>query len=320
MKKTKISPMLIGAFVFGLAALGLIFYGFNQLTTQLSERDAKMQQLESALNDVKNRPQTTEVKLDGPKSNMRPVVYATQPIAANQKLERVLVETKATPEDLMMDAYTSIDEVTELYAARNIEPGEAITTKNVAKTFQTLSKRLPPGMRAVALPVVAAGDRTGGFVVDGDHVDLLLSFNQVNGISSETVTVMQNVKVLYVPGNPRRSDQTAGLAPAAPPGTPIVTTFEVTPEQAEWLVMLTHMGSISMVLRHQDDVAEVRTKGANALQFLDDPRVMQKVYNQSIPRVEELKKRILAELEKNKESTNNGTNSAPPPLPPSPQP
>ena len=141
---------------------------------------------------------------------------------------------KLTPTNILPDAFTDSNDIVGWYAIRKIEKGDPLTPRNIGKSLPYMSQRISPGMRAISLPVFNADlNSTGGFIVDGDRVDLLYTVTALDGqFKINTQTVMQNVNVLYVPGPQIKTDKTDGITPIPPPGDPISVTFEVTPEQA----------------------------------------------------------------------------------------
>ncbi len=104
-----------------------------------------------------------------------------------------------------------------------------------------------PG-RAVTLQVGEAAS-VGGWVRPNDHVDILSTFRDPASHEMATVTLLQNVLVLATGG---------AEAEAAPAGT---VTVLVLPEEAELLVLAQELGTISLVLRHPEDL-EVRSERA----------------------------------------------------------
>jgi Flp pilus assembly protein CpaB len=253
--------------------------------------------------------------------NMRLVLYATQPVEAGAKISPAFFEKKLTPTDILPDAFTGGDDVVGFYAIRRIEKGDPLSPHNIGRSLPYLSQRIPPGMRAVALPIFDADDNnTGGFAVDGDKVDLLYStLSQDSSLILRTELVMQNLGILYVPGPQIKTDQTDGITPAPPPGDPISITFEVTPEQAQALIFMSQVknGRFSMILRGRPDKSEIKIKPFLAEDY--PPGSLQKIQrttDKSIVRVQELAAKI-AEEEKNQGSQGN-TNETPTPTPPSP--
>jgi len=104
-----------------------------------------------------------------------------------------------------------------------------------------------PG-RAVTLQVGEAAS-VGGWVRPNDHVDVLSTFRDPSTHEMSTVTLLQNVLVLATGG----ADTQAG-----PVGQ---VTVLVLPEEAELLVLAQEMGTVSLALRHPEDL-EVRSDRA----------------------------------------------------------
>ena len=249
---------------------------------------------------------------------MRNVFYATQPVAAGAKISSAFFEKKLTPNEILPDAYTDQSDIVGFYAIRDIEKGDPLTPRNIGRSLPYLSQRIPPGMRAVSLPIFNADDnQTGGFAVDGDMVDLLYT-TTIGGVVDRTQMVMQNLIVLYVPGSKIESDEVNGIAPVPPPGLPISITFQVTPEQAQALILMSQVkdGKFSMILRGRPDTKEVKIKPFVAADYLDNFQKVQKTTDKSIARVQELAAEIEAEAKK--QAAQGTTNETPNPTPPSP--
>lgn len=112
---------------------------------------------------------------------------------------------------------------------------------------------LRPGMRAIAIPV-SVNSAAGGFILPGDHVDVLQarqSDNSANGGQRPYVvqTVLRNVRVLAIDQNaqpPRNGAQTAVGA---------VATLEVTPADAEQVALAKAQGDMVLTLRSYADAA-----------------------------------------------------------------
>ncbi len=244
-------------------------------------------------------------------TNMRNVYYATQPVEPGAKISPAFFEKKLTPNDILPDAFGEGNDIVGFYAIRPIEKGDPLTPRNIGKTLPYLSERIPPGMRALALPVFNSDlNDTGGFVVDGDKVDLLFTTLTTDGANLvRTETALQNVSVLFVPGPQTRSDTTAGIVPAPTPGEPLSVTFLVTPEQAQSLIFLSQVknGKFSMILRGRTDLTEFRPKPFEGADYAGNLKKVQKTSDQSLQRVEELQKKIEAEEQKEKDQASQGT-------------
>jgi Flp pilus assembly protein CpaB len=250
-------------------------------------------------------------------TNMRNVFYATQPIEPGVRISPSFYEKKLTPNDILPDAINEQTDITGWVATRHIEKGDPLTPRNVGKSLAYLEERIAPGMRAISLPVFnATYNDTGGFVVDGDRVDLLYSVSTLeSNLKVNTQTVLQNLSVLYVPGTPDQSktDKIDGITPAPPPGDAIAVTFEVTPEEAQELIFLSEVknGRFSMILRSRKDNSEIKIKPFNAEDYdLANLSKVQKTADKSIERVRALAAEIAAK-EKQDQVNTNETNTPP---------
>jgi pilus assembly protein CpaB len=106
-----------------------------------------------------------------------------------------------------------------------------------------LSAVLYPGMRAISVGVDVVS-ANAGFIFPGDKVDLLLT-HQIDSPDGKrsfaTETFVEDVRVLAV-------DQTV-MSANNQTMVPKTVTMEVTPKQAEEVLVATQLGKISLVLR-----------------------------------------------------------------------
>ena len=319
MKKKSPPYAIIGAAVLGIACVALLFHWKSVQDQAAADREAKLKaDMQAQIDAEKNK---TPPPVTITPTNMRPVYYATQPVQAGEKISSAFFEKKLTPNEILPDAYTDQTDIVGFYAIRSIEKGDPLTPRNIGKTLPLMSDRISLGMRAVALPVFnAENNATGGFIVDGDKVDLLYSVNSKDdSIKYNTQTVMQNVKVLYVPGPKYESDQVNGVTPVPPPGLPLSVTFEVTPEQAQALIFMSNAKNahFSMILRSRRDTQEIaKLKPFDARDYdMLNLKKVQKTVDKSIDRVNELAKEIEAQEKAQGPGT---TNETPTPTPPTP--
>jgi Flp pilus assembly protein CpaB len=318
-KKKNPPYAIIGAVVLGIIAIVL----FVQWTKgQAAAEQAREDKLRSDMQAQIDAAKTAQapVVAETP-TNMRPVLYATQPVEAGQKISPAFFETKQTPNEILPDAYTQQSDIVGFYAIRKIEKGDPLTPRNIGKSLPYMSQRISPGMRAVSLQVFNAElNETGGFIVDGDRVDLLFTQWSAENASSliDTSLVMQNLSVLFVPGPQIKTDKTDGIVPAPPPGDPVSVTFEVTPEQAQALIFMTHIknGQFSMILRARKDKEEIKVKAFEAQDYYGNLQKVQRTTDKSLVRVQELAAKIEA-AEKTQGSQGN-TNETSTPTPPNP--
>jgi pilus assembly protein CpaB len=119
-----------------------------------------------------------------------------------------------------------------------------------------LAAMIPPGMRAVAVPVNEVVG-VAGFVVAGTRVDVLISGNSPgnsNNLGTMTKTLLQNIEVLSA-GQDFKKDA------EGKPVTVQVVNLLVTPEQAEQLSLARSQTTIQLVLRNPLDLQETKTPG-----------------------------------------------------------
>ena len=114
----------------------------------------------------------------------------------------------------------------------------------------TLSALVKPGMKAVTIRVNDV-EGVGGFVLPGDHVDVVLT-RQLEKGNATTQVVLQNTRVLAV-------DQTADDR-AAKATVAKSVTLEVDTVDAQKLWLASSVGSLSLLLRKAGETAETRTR------------------------------------------------------------
>jgi pilus assembly protein CpaB len=157
--------------------------------------------------------------------------------------------------------FTSVDEI---YAGAE-KPGDRIAlalvahdeplTKAKVSGFgakPTLSRQVEMGKRAIS---IAVNDVVGvsGFVLPGDRVDIMLTRKPVNGSGLLTTEMLlQNVVILGI-------DQLADQA-ADKPQVARTATVEVTPEEAQKLILAQQAGALSLALRsvEQADTVDIK--------------------------------------------------------------
>lgn len=120
---------------------------------------------------------------------------------------------------------------------------------------------VPPGHRAVTVAVNEVAG-VAGFITPGNKVDVVLT-TPLPGNPNETISkiVLQNVPVLA----------TGQIAQEQKDGKPIVVptvTLDLTPEDAENLVLAANKGPLQLLLRNYSDTAEVEGRGATIRKVL----------------------------------------------------
>ena len=192
---------------------------------------------------------------------------------------------KITPEQLMLASipngsapegvFRKIDEVAGRVAITPIGVREPVTSLKLAPegVGGGLSAVIPEGYRAMTVKV---DDVVGvsGFVMPGSYVDVVAVIvppaaqgTQTQGPISKIV--LQHIKVLASgpkidsPENQRE------------PTNAKAVTLQVTPEQAEKLVLAANEGKLQLVMRNYSDQEDSQTKGANKHSLLTGDSVIE---------------------------------------------
>ena len=282
MKKKPINPLILVAAALGF---GVAYLGYNIITKQKQEFELNLKRMQEEMAKKGEKPVVVQ------QVQTRSVIYSKLPIQANTVVKEELIQVKEVPLDLIPPgAFFDKAEVIGKYAARSVEAGELLTSTKIKPKDQIggMSFRLAPGMRAIPLSVASPEQASGFLINDGDFVDLLLTDG------TGTRTIVQNVKVLTFFASDRPTDQTDGIR--RPAGN--VAIFEVTPQQAEALIQVSTMGSIRMVLRGIKDKQMARVKGISSDEIRDNPKVIQRITDQSMQAVQEEQLRLQQEQKK----------------------
>lgn len=247
-----------GATVFGLVAVWLARGWINTAIESEFEktRPAKM---------LIERPKTTI-----------PVVVATVDIAFGQALTVEMLDIVEVPENAR--PFGAYDDLETLLADRDlanvaltqIAANEIILDHRVSGPGGrgSLSALITPGMRAASIRVSTVSG-VGGFIVPGDHVDVLYIRDEEtrrNGINLKSDLLLQNVKVLGIDQN--LNDQSDSALPAD------TVTLEVRVNDAQKLRLAQDTGQLSLSLRRQGEteLVEAGTVYANTITGSDrDP-------------------------------------------------
>ena len=150
-------------------------------------------------------------------------------------------------------------------ALRPIQVNQPLLAADLSGEGQnaSIAALLPDGMRAATVSINAVSG-VAGFVKPNDTVDVLITRQAIGTASGEQVTdvLLQNIRVIAM-------DQDA----AGANGAPIVSrtaTVEVTPVDAQKLVLGSQLGSLSLVLRkpgEEQNIPQVDTVSLDDLRY-----------------------------------------------------
>jgi pilus assembly protein CpaB len=196
------------------------------------------------------------------------VVVAKQEIPLGEKITAEQLALAPIPNGSLPEGvFRKMEDVVGRVAVTPIGMRETITNMKLAPegTGGGLSAVIPAGYRAMTVKV---DDVVGvsGFIMPGSFVDIVAivtpisQSGAVNGPISKIV--LQNIKVLASgakidsPENQRT------------PSAVTAVTVQVTPEQAEKLVLAANQGRLQLVMRNYSDQEDTQTKGANSASLL----------------------------------------------------
>ena len=175
----------------------------------------------------------------------RTIVVATGPLRFGTQVSADALREVAWPEEAIpAGTFGSIDELTsgsKRIVLASIERNEPILRAKVTGPGQkaTLSAVIQDGMRAITVRVNDV-EGVAGFVLPGDHVDVLLTRQQERSNGMNDV-VIQNARVLAV-------DQLADDAADRPTVVKAVTV-EVDTIGAQKIALAASLGNLSLMLR-----------------------------------------------------------------------
>ena len=189
----------------------------------------------------------------------RPVVIAAKDVGEGKSIDREAVTVAEWPiNTIPAGAYASIDSVAGRVTRIDVFRGEVIVPGRLAPdgVGPGLQVKITPGKRAVAIRI---DDVSGisGMVQPNSRVDVLVTTRDPSTNKDVAKTFMSNMRVLSVGTiSATSADNRPIQAPTA--------TLEVTPTEAERLMIAQGTGRIQLSLRGYGDPDSIRTTGANS--------------------------------------------------------
>ncbi|HWE48064.1 MAG TPA: Flp pilus assembly protein CpaB [Caulobacteraceae bacterium] len=189
------------------------------------------------------------------------VVVASKPIDRGEALAAAALKVVPFPAaSIPPGAFHTVNEIVSgpnaRLALRSIALNEPILTERISGpgAKPNLSAELTAGMRAVSLRSNDVSG-VGGFVLPGDRVDIFLT-RSLTGADNRTTTVTQalaqNVRVLGVDQSSNEDSNKPVVAKAV--------TVEVSPDQAQAILLGDSVGTVSMSLRQISDAAALNRR------------------------------------------------------------
>ena len=184
------------------------------------------------------------------------IVVAKQPLRFGTELNASMLQEVPWPSNAMpAGAFSKISDILSpgrrvvLAAIERNEPVLALKITGAGQRA-TLSALVKPGMKAVTIRVNDV-EGVGGFVLPGDHVDVVLT-RQVDKGQATSEVVLQDTRVLAVDQSADERSNKATVAKSV--------TLEVNIVQAQKLWLASSVGSLSLLLRKAGETADVKTR------------------------------------------------------------
>jgi len=231
---TRIRVVVILAVVFGLLASVAIYRYLAQYDKVIRERKIATQ----------------------------PVVVATKELPFGSVLSGENIQTVNWPNEIVpTGAISSTQELFGRVVRTPVAIGEPILEGKLAPVGadRGLGMRVPPGMRAMTVPVnVVTG--VSGFVLPDSKVDVVVTIRPETEKETMSKLVLQNLIVLA-------ADQKLEDKDGRPMKMQSVTLL-VTPSESEKLALASNNGEIQLVLRNPADADSAETSGTTILRML----------------------------------------------------
>jgi len=305
-KKKLVNPIFIAALVVGIFCVFLITKALRDLKEeqqariQIEEEARKKAEQESSQLKAKLEEASKNKNVEIPKIQTKPVVCFKVPLQSRTEINRVMVELRDYPIEMIPDGvFSEIKDVVGKYTVRSVDAKEPATVTKVKSIREIggMSYRITPGMRAIAIPVTPINS-SGNLITDGDFVDIMLSEKDKQGEFLRTRIFLQNIKVLSFFAS-AETEQNAGL----PKSAQDTATVEVSPEQAEGLIQARNMGDMSLVLRSVKDQKTIRTRGFEKGELASDLGIIQSRSKRTLTRLaEEQRNEAAAKEQQSQES------------------
>ena len=201
-------------------------------------------------------------------SPMEKAVVAVVDLPVGAKINTTHVKVVDWPRDSKIQgAFGDANAVINRVVVRTIIAGDLITEqkllpKDVKAGAGMMTYSVPDGHRAVTVGVNEVAG-VAGFLSPGNQVDLVLTTQIPGKNSGENISkiILQSVPVLA----------TGQITTEQKDGKPVVVptvTLDLTPENAEKLVLASSKGSLQLLLRSVMDNAHVVSRGATITKVL----------------------------------------------------
>lgn len=204
------------------------------------------------------------------------LVVSKRRIAARTRLEApILAESfelkavVASDAAQFPNAFVNVASLANRSTGVAIFPGDVMTPERLIddNAILGLAPTIPRGKRAISIQVSKVSG-VGGFIQQGDFVDIIASFRPKEGDPVSKI-VLQDILILAVGGFYQFDNNTASITPAIAAGKADLVTLAVTPDELERIMFLESGVTFRLVLKNPADKNQnVKTDGATEKQVL----------------------------------------------------
>jgi pilus assembly protein CpaB len=192
------------------------------------------------------------------------IVVAAHDLRLGTKIDQIAVKLARWSRDAVpAGAFTDPQALMNSYVKSQFVANEPIIAAKLymgEKTAGVMPLLIPPGMRAMSVPVDEVSD-IAGFVQPGTRVDVLVAVSG-SGQNQQSFSkiVLQNVEVLAVAQEIERTKDE--------PQVVKVVTLLVSPEGAEKLALASREGTLRLAMRNYSDQKIIATAGVSVSDLL----------------------------------------------------
>jgi pilus assembly protein CpaB len=174
------------------------------------------------------------------------VVVASQEIPARVPITAAMLAVQTRPASAVdPNAITDMKSAVGSLSLITISPGEALNTSMVGRPEDVgLTVRLTPGMRAVTVPIDKVKG-IAGLIQPGDMVDVIAQPPKSGNAPPPASTILRGIRVLAIGDSLEETSAT----PSPEESMSTTATLEVTPKQADLLVMADLNATLRLALR-----------------------------------------------------------------------
>lgn len=195
------------------------------------------------------------------------IVVAAADLPIGTKLNATHLKLVSWPKESMPPgSFPDNNAVVDRIVIQKLSAGDAVTEqkllpKDIKAGAGMMTYIVPEGHRAVTVAVNEVAG-VAGFLSPNNRVDIVVT-TQIPGRTAENISkiILQDVPILA----------TGQIATEPKEGKPMVVptvTLDLTPEDAEKLILASSKGSLQLLLRNVIDKAPADTKGATIIKVL----------------------------------------------------